>query len=168
MFGNSFHNYLKVDIVEDTATAFAGNIMAFDQNFGTWFRESGRQLNHLDTDATLAFPSEDTGTHPDFHTFTAMFANDNNLFIKHFEAAFRKMTALGVKASLLVGALPCSAGCAGTRGIKDVVLTPDTEKVVVSTVVAAVSEAQVELAATESAREPQIEKLTTAVEQHNE
>jgi catalase (peroxidase I) len=161
MFGNFFHSYLKVDIVEDTAAAFASNILAFDQDLGDWFRESGRQINHLDTDVTMAFPSVDTSFHPDFHTFTSMFADDNDLFMTHFEAAFRKMTMLGVNASQLVDALPCSAGCAGTP-VK-LILTAEAENTVFNTVQKAVEEADIELAETLVIRAPLIVALTTPV-----
>jgi hypothetical protein len=94
-----------------------------------------------------------------------MFANDNNLFMKHFEAAFRKMTMLGVDASLLVGALPCSAGCAGAP-IKPM-LTAEAETIVLDTVHKAVEEADIQLEVTAEFRAPEIEELITEVVNHD-
>jgi hypothetical protein len=163
VFDSSFHEYLKNDIVEDDAFAFANNILAFDEDHFTWFRESGRKINHLDTDVTLAFPSVDKGSHPDFHLFTAMFAADNDVFIKHFEEAFRKMTALGV-AVAPVAALPCSAGCTGKTVDPDPALSDELVVTVEQNVTEAIEAADDQLEETAEKREEEILNLTTTIE----
>jgi hypothetical protein len=167
VFDNGFHQYLKNDVVEDDASAFAGNILAFDVPFPAWFRETATGIGHLDTDVALAFPSVDTNVHPNFHTFTAMFASDNALFMKEFVNVFRKMTALGVVGPL-AKPLDCSAGCTNnstsplnnsTSPANSTTLTDDVQILVEQEIDLAILFAVDQLNATEEERADEIAEL---------
>uniref|UniRef100_A0A7R9WDK6 Plant heme peroxidase family profile domain-containing protein n=1 Tax=Pseudictyota dubia TaxID=2749911 RepID=A0A7R9WDK6_9STRA len=109
-FGNAFHDFLKNTIVENTAPDFAANVAPFTMIFGDWFRDAPNQLNHLDTDVTLAFPP--VGTHPDYSVFTSNFAASEALFLDRFDKAYEKMSKLGVT-DPLSPPHPCDPPCDG-------------------------------------------------------
>lgn len=129
VFDNAFHNFLINDIVATTASGFdaanGGDISPFAIDFGTWFRSEDPRgmhlLNHLDTDIALAFPSEDTSVHPDYHQHTVRFANDNDEFVSKFFVALDKMSMLGVGAETVSQPTACTpsvtTGC-GTTGTR--------------------------------------------------
>jgi len=104
-FGNSFHDFLVNQIVENDATSFSSNLDTFDWDFFSWFRidptpNAPIGINHLDTDVTLAFPSLDLSVHPNFNEFTSNFAGDNSVFLATFFPALKKMSQLGVDVAL--------------------------------------------------------------------
>ena len=122
VFDNAFHDFLENGIVANNVEEFVNNMAPFESDFGgnNWFRDDppvpSSGLDYLDTDVTLAFDSQDTNEHPNFHVFTTEFANSNLAFLQAFFPALRKMGKLGVTVPLqTVG--PCDA-CA------PVVITP--------------------------------------------
>ena len=117
VFGNSFHDFLITTVVENDAISFAMNVAPFDDPTGifpNWFRDFSADINHLDTDITLAFPNLNP-SHPDFSTFTSSFASDNTHFLKVFFLALEKMGQLGVKAKLSL-ATKCDDPCKKNEG----------------------------------------------------
>lgn len=100
VFDNSYFEFLDTDVVANTVPEFANNISPFTQTFPDWFRVVAQDLNHLDTDLALAFPTQNANDHPDFHRFTRQFASDNSLFIRRFFSSLKKMSTLGVSARL--------------------------------------------------------------------
>lgn len=117
VFDNAYHDFLSNTIVENTAPAFAGNVAPFTPGpfvgvFPNWFRDVPNDLDHLDTDVALAFPSLDLSIHPHFDTFTNNFAASNTLFLTTFFAALEKMSSLGVSV-VLSPPTPCESPCGG-------------------------------------------------------
>eukprot|EP01082_Thalassiosira_pseudonana_P015235 g14591.t1.1.5e17418c g14591 g14591.t1 contig9:2220923-2222631(+) len=117
VFDNAYHDFLSNTIVENTAPAFAGNVAPFTPGpfvgvFPNWFRDVPNDLDHLDTDVALAFPSLDLSIHPRFDTFTNNFAASNTLFLTTFFAALEKMSSLGVSV-VLSPPTPCESPCGG-------------------------------------------------------
>ena len=108
VFDNGFHHFLINDVTARTPAAFAESRHPFNVDFPTWFRFEEEDINHLDTDIALAFPSQDTNIHPDYHQFTQAFANDNNLFIESFMKAYDKMSRLGHGNRQLFPSSPCA------------------------------------------------------------
>lgn len=121
VFDNGFHDFLQNTVTANNAVDFASDITPFDQVFPDWLRDSVGDINHLDTDIVLAFPSQDLSVHPDFHTFTAAFSADNDLFLSKFFEAFQKMAQLGVSDILSTPGpcLPCAGD--GTIAVQDVI-----------------------------------------------
>lgn len=115
VFDNTFHDFLENTITANTAAQFANNQHPFDVPFPNWFQDSVNELNHLDTDIALAFPSQNLAIHPHFDTFTALFASDNEVFVIAFMEAFDKMSSLGVN-NRLTHALSCQVGCGTGKG----------------------------------------------------
>lgn len=108
-FDNAFHKFLAEDIEAKTAKEFQNNRKPLVQTFPDWHHDPVNKINHLDTDLAIAFPSEDTNIHPDFHTFTRQFAKSSTAFLQAFMDAFDKMSKLGVT-KMLELPLPCE-GC---------------------------------------------------------
>jgi Peroxidase len=103
IFDNAYHKFLIDTIPATTVEEFSvapGPPPPFDITFPTWFRVTSANLNHLDTDIALAFPSQDTKVHPHYDSFTQEFAESNTEFINSFMAALDKMSKLGVRAPL--------------------------------------------------------------------
>lgn len=106
---NQFHNFLINDIEASTIDEFVQNRSPFTTNFPTWFQVPGEiNINHLDTDMALAFPSPNINVHPDFHKFTELFSQSNFFFMRAFMRALDKMTKLGTQRSELALATDCS------------------------------------------------------------
>ena len=116
VFDNAFHSFMADSMGTSSIAQFASTQYPFDATFPDWFMDSNDGVNYLDTDVAIAFPSQDIGIHPDFHTFTAAFGADNDLFLLKFFAALGKMSKLGVDASLLSPASDCTA-CDGSGEI---------------------------------------------------
>lgn len=119
VFDNAFHDFLRNTIVENTCNNFATNVAPFTDPAGifpNWFRDIPNDLDHLDTDVTLAFPSLNPMVHPDYSGFTGAFAADNALFLDEFFQALRKMSTLGVDVTLLSHATVCEDPCGGSDG----------------------------------------------------
>ena len=97
VFDNSYFDFLLNEIPAKTAKQFQENqLLPFDRAFPTWLRVEATNLNHLDTDLALAFPTQNTRTHPDFHRFTRRYARNNLEFLRDFFSALSKMGKLGV------------------------------------------------------------------------
>eukprot|EP00586_Coscinodiscus_wailesii_P016268 CAMPEP_0172519094 /NCGR_PEP_ID=MMETSP1066-20121228/291210_1 /TAXON_ID=671091 /ORGANISM="Coscinodiscus wailesii, Strain CCMP2513" /LENGTH=547 /DNA_ID=CAMNT_0013301611 /DNA_START=144 /DNA_END=1787 /DNA_ORIENTATION=+ len=108
IFNNRFHDFLTNDIVADTCPEFDLVMSPFTTQFPDWYRvDPIDDLDHLDTDIAIAFPSEDLSIHPHFHTFTQAFAISNNDFLDVFDAAYNKMSMLGVNVPVFLPTLPC-------------------------------------------------------------
>lgn len=163
VLNNDFHSFLVNDIVENTAPAFATNIQTFNQDFGDWFRDSQRDLNHLDTDVALAFPSLDLSIHPHFHLFTQVFANDNNQFLTVFLFALEKMSSFGVTVPL-IHVLPCEEGCLSEGSVT---LDEFKRLEVETSIDKGLIEAEDTIEETNEAREAEILELTTEVNGFN-
>jgi hypothetical protein len=113
VFDNAYHRFLRNNIVEDTAGAFANNQSPFVEIFQNWFRISPTfpiELSHLDTDVTLAFPPVTGATHPDFSLDTDIFASSNDNFLNMFFPSLDKMGRLGVTVPLSP-ATTCNFSC---------------------------------------------------------
>jgi hypothetical protein len=115
VFDNAYHAFLVQNIPANSAAEFGAQRDPFDQDFPNWFKSNANNLNHLDTDIVLAFPSVDTAMHPHFDSFTREFAASNDVFITSFMAALDKMSKLGVTATL-ESAHPCVAVTPPTGG----------------------------------------------------
>eukprot|EP00543_Licmophora_paradoxa_P004758 CAMPEP_0202453988 /NCGR_PEP_ID=MMETSP1360-20130828/11830_1 /ASSEMBLY_ACC=CAM_ASM_000848 /TAXON_ID=515479 /ORGANISM="Licmophora paradoxa, Strain CCMP2313" /LENGTH=449 /DNA_ID=CAMNT_0049073199 /DNA_START=285 /DNA_END=1631 /DNA_ORIENTATION=+ len=100
IFDNAYFDFLENSIPAKTAAEFELDISPFTDPFPDWFRDTPRDLNHLDTDLALAFPVHGGTGHPDFHQFTVKFSKDNALFLTKFFEALNKMSKLGVRAPL--------------------------------------------------------------------
>jgi catalase (peroxidase I) len=101
VFDNGYHKFLIDSIPASTVGEFAATQFPFDQTFPTWFRANVTDLNYLDTDIVLGFPSQNTLVHPHYDTFSREFAGSNTEFIDSFMAALDKMSKLGVDLPLL-------------------------------------------------------------------
>ena len=108
-FDNAFHKFLSESIKAKRAKEFPDNPDPLVQTFPDWHHDPVNKINHFDTDLAIAFPSEDTNIHPDFHNFTRQFAKSNTAFLTAFMGAFDKMSKLGVSKTLVLS-LPCE-GC---------------------------------------------------------
>jgi len=115
IFDNGYHHYLEHTLVADDAPTFSADQTPVTQPFPDWFRDPtfGNQVNHLDTDITIAFPTQDPAMHPDYRAHTVAFANDNDLFLKRFFEALKKMGMLGVDDELSVPT-ECDPDCVGS------------------------------------------------------
>lgn len=102
VFDNEFHRFLVNTINARSVAAFSRTRFPFNQDFPNWFRSGPIDVNHLDTDVVLAFPSLDTAVHPSFNGFSQEFANSNAEFIETFMNALTKMSQLGVDVPLFV------------------------------------------------------------------
>ncbi len=99
------------DAIEaDDAFSFAQNRDPFTDTFPDWFRISPSNINQLDTDIVLTFPSLDTNAHPHFDKYTKKFASSNDRFLNKFFAAMHKMGQLGVEIELFP-ATECQPRC---------------------------------------------------------
>lgn len=107
---HSFHSFLVDDISSTTVDGFDLDRTPFDEDFPDWFGDTSADVNYLDTDVVLAFPSQNTAIHPDFHIFTQSFAGSNGLFESSFMSALNKMSKLGVSTPLS-DALSCDLDC---------------------------------------------------------
>ena len=62
IFDNEYFKFLKNDIqantVEEFAFDFPNNIQPFDVPFNDWFKDTARNLNHLDTDVGMLIASD--------------------------------------------------------------------------------------------------------------
>jgi hypothetical protein len=163
-FDNSFHFYLKNAIVANDTYAFANNSAPFTTIFGDWFRDDKTEIGHLDTDIVLAFPSTNTSVHPDFHTFTAAFANDSEFFMTQYFLAYDKMSSLGVTVNLS-DAKSCSEGCGANK--TKLVLTAGNKEFVKQDINEALDKADVQLNATVKLRASEIVKLTNPLDKSN-
>ncbi|EJK64682.1 hypothetical protein THAOC_14560, partial [Thalassiosira oceanica] len=120
VFNNKYHDFLINTIVANDASQFAAaspGIVPFTMQFPDWFRDVPNDLDHLDTDIALAFPSENLGMHPDFSVHSAAFAGSNAFFLSKFMAAMDKMGKLGVSVALQPASTPCS--CSSRRRLQD-------------------------------------------------
>ena len=120
VFNNRYHDFLINTIVANDASQFAApspGIAPFTMQFGDWFRDGPNDLDHLDTDIALAFPSENPGMHPDFSVHSAAFAGSNDHFLFMFFAAMDKMGKLGVTTFLSAASTPCS--CSSRRRLQE-------------------------------------------------
>ena len=120
VFNNKYHDFLINTIVANDASQFAApspGIVPFTMQFGDWFRDVPNDLDHLDTDIALAFPSENPGMHPDFSVHSAAFAGSNAFFLSKFMAAMEKMGKLGVTVALQPASTPCS--CSSRRRLQE-------------------------------------------------
>jgi hypothetical protein len=114
VFDNTYHQFLINTIPAMTVEEFSAGQTAeqspppFTRTFPNWFKAETTDLNHLDTDIALAFPSQDTTVHPHYDTFSREFSNSNVEFITSFMAALDKMSKLGVRMPLSP-AIPCLA-----------------------------------------------------------
>ncbi|EJK71330.1 hypothetical protein THAOC_07250 [Thalassiosira oceanica] len=120
VFNNKYHDFLINTIVANDASQFAApspGIVPFTMQFGDWFRDVPNDLDHLDTDIALAFPSENLGMHPDFSVHSAAFAGNNAFFLSKFMAAMDKMGKLGVSVTLQPANAPCS--CSSRRRLQE-------------------------------------------------
>ena len=97
------------------AASFADNNNPFTDVFPDWFRDSPNEINHLDTDIVLAFPSLDTSAHPHFNGYTDIFATNNTEFLSKFFTAMHKMGQLGVSVELSP-ATECEPRCGRAGG----------------------------------------------------
>jgi hypothetical protein len=159
VFDNGFHSYLSHDVVAGDVLSFANNTAPFTTIFADWFRDDKTGIGQLDTDIVLAFPSINKTAHPDFHTFTTAFANNNTLFMKEYFLAYDKMSSLGVTVKLS-DALNCTAGCQGTT----VVLSPVEKSHVNQNLIEAINKANVELRGKQLFRATEIKQLTDPVD----
>jgi hypothetical protein len=100
IFDNSYHKFLVDSIFATTVDGFAQTRFPFDEDFPNWFKSNPINVNHLDTDVVMAFPSTDTNVHPHFDAFSREFAASNTEFINSFMAALNKMSRLGVRVQL--------------------------------------------------------------------
>jgi hypothetical protein len=160
VFDNGFHDFLINSIPARTVQEFsAGRPPApFTRMFPNWFKVVRTDLNYLDTDLVLAFPSQNTNAHPHFDTFTREFAGSNEQFINAFMAALDKMSKLGVR-SPLRPARPCTAGADGPTSPASAPAAADF----VSGMMVSVEEAEEGLAETMVERQDEIVALTTPV-----
>jgi len=120
VFNNKYHDFLINTIVANDASQFAApspGIVPFTMQFGDWFRDVPNDLDHLDTDITLAFPSENLSMHPDFSVHSTAFAGSNAFFLSTFMAAMDKMGKLGVSVALQPASTPCS--CSARRRLQE-------------------------------------------------
>lgn len=108
VFDNGFHSFLIDTIFANTAASFSSTRFPFDEDFPNWFRSGPIDVNHLDTDIMMAFPSLDTDVHPNFDTFSREFASSNTEFINTFMNALTKMSQLGVEIPLFVADDTCT------------------------------------------------------------
>ena len=100
VFDNAYFDFLDKTIPMSTAATFQNDIRPFTQPFPDWFRDGPRDINHLDTDLALAFPTQNGATHPDYHVFTKKFSSDNEIFLTTFFTSLGKMGKLGVRVGL--------------------------------------------------------------------
>lgn len=119
VFDNAYHDFLINTIVENNANDFGNNVAPFTDTFPNWFRVAPNSLSpsgldHLDTDAALAFPSLDLNDHPHYDTFSKKFALSNTDFLDTFGQALKKMGQLGVTAPLTT-ASSCACGSLRSR-----------------------------------------------------
>ena len=110
IFDNSYFDFLANKLSATSISEFARNRFPFNIVSPDWFRDIWTDLNHLDTEIVLAFPSQDTDVHPSFHGFTERFAADNNFFLSTFFKSFDQMSRLGVTAQLSLLTL-CPGRC---------------------------------------------------------
>jgi catalase (peroxidase I) len=173
VFDNAFHDFLIHSIPANTVREFsAGNTSTqspapFTTTFPDWFKADATDLNHLDTDIVLAFPSQDTNVHPHFDTFSREFAGSNTEFINAFMAALDKMSKLGVGVPLL-SARSCTTLTTvpgPTTGFASPVSAPTTAAAVPvdfgSGMMASMDVAEENLQLTLVERQDEIEMLTT-------
>ena len=116
------------EVNADDAPTFAQNVNPFTAVFPDWFRNAREEVNHLDTDIVLAFPSLDTSKHPHYNTYTNNFAASNEAFLNKFFEAMHKMGKLGVNSTLLSPVSECLFPCGfGTDevGIGLIALVPE-------------------------------------------
>ena len=161
VFDNAFHLFLTQDVVANTAEEFDNNRLSFDVDFPTWFRSQTQDLNHLDTDVSLAFPSQDLSIHPHYHLFTQSFANNNQLFLRTFRLAYNKMSRLGVTDPLSNAEFCTPPVQAPTSTEANVFLAPDP---FLDLLQATLQEAEENLEISEIEREEEIATLTTPVD----
>lgn len=100
VFDNAYFDFLDKKIPMNTAATFQNDVRPFTQPFPDWFRDEPRDINHLDTDLALAFPTQNGATHPDYHVFTKKFSNNNEVFLTTFFTSLGKMGKLGVRVGL--------------------------------------------------------------------
>ena len=125
VFDNEYFKFLAHQIYPKTISEFVGRHFApFDTVFLDWFRAGtfidnlfGKDLNYLDTDVVMAFPSQDEDVHPDFHEFTVQFAENNQHFLNSFFKALDKMSKLGVDEDELQAPKHCPIPCNGNKMI---------------------------------------------------
>ena len=99
------------EVDANNAPTFAQNVDPFTAVFPDWFRNAREEVNHLDTDVVLAFPSLDTSLHPSYNTYTNNFAASNEAFLNKFFEAMHKMGKLGVNSTLLSPVSECLFPC---------------------------------------------------------
>lgn len=64
VFDNTYHSFLVNDISTTTVEGFDLDRAPSDEDFPDWFRDTSADVNYLDTDVVLAFPSLNTAIHP--------------------------------------------------------------------------------------------------------
>ncbi|KAL7537774.1 hypothetical protein ACHAXR_008055 [Thalassiosira sp. AJA248-18] len=158
VFDNAYHDFLINTIVENTAPAFAGNVSPFTTIFPNWFRDDPNDLDHLDTDVALAFPTLNAAVHPDFRVHSSTFAASNGNFFRAFFPALKKMSKLGVTVPLSPAGR-CASPCEGAVGG----LTLDLTLSLVRALGNATAFADKATMDTQENRADEIKKLTTPI-----
>lgn len=125
VFDNAFFDFLDKKIPTSTAAQFQNDIRPFTSRFPDWFRDAPRDINHLDTDLALAFPTQNGGIHPDYHSFTVKFSNNNEVFLEAFFRSLGKMSKLGVRVGLSAPGV-CDTCTGSQRKLDD--LDPEEEE----------------------------------------
>lgn len=114
VFDNAYHDFMINSITSgDNYTAFDEDFSPFTRKFKDWFIDDVNKLDYLDTDLALVFTPATAGAYPNYREDSETFAASNAAFLGAFDAAYDKMSKLGVSVAL-TGTADCAAECAIT------------------------------------------------------